>query len=312
MPFDLPPQPLPVHDMQIVLEAETRGNSSLARSLAPFIAQAIAPIGQLASPDKTLTFCTYAESGSSDAGGNANNTFGVIRREVAEYFGFNHRILTVVDVMQFKSSLIAGPKHGTVERVGDPGNNAWEIKPTKDYVGADRAVFLIEARGRQLKVVMEFRVMDFIPQPPKDEGMPPCSEGSSAVKPVTIGFAPLGQGTLASAKPGRFAITLSPDAAGHRWFADLTPDKNKEFLPASNPNEWVARPDSTAEGKMNLLTILLQEDGHVLGFEHNHDAHDFMASTLQPGVRPTLSVDQQLELMALVGYFPVPDSPTQR
>lgn len=144
------------------------------------ISQAIAPIGQIASPEKTLTFCTYAESGSSDAGGNAYNDFGVIGREVAKYFGFNHQMFTVDEVMQYTSSLIAGPKHGTVERVGDPRYNTWEIKPTRDYVGADRAVFLVEAKGRKLKVVMEFQVVDFIQDPPKNEGMPPCRERSSA------------------------------------------------------------------------------------------------------------------------------------
>ena len=62
---------------------------------------------------------------------------------------------------------------------------------------------------------------------------------------------------------------------------------------------------------MDMLSVLLHEYGHVLGIDHSADSHDYMATTLQPGVRHTLSVDQQLELMALTGYFPTPDSPSQ-
>ncbi|MBN8456108.1 hypothetical protein, partial [Accumulibacter sp.] len=39
-------------------------------------------------------------------------------------------------------------------------------------------------------------------------------------------------------------ITLDTDAAGHGWFVDNTPWGNEEFLPTSNPGEWVARPGS--------------------------------------------------------------------
>ena len=85
---------------------------------------------------------------------------------------------------------------------------------------------------------------------------------------------------------------MDADAAGHGWFIDPTPDSNEEFLPTSNPNEWVAKEGSAAYGKMDLLTVLLQEYGHVLGIDHSSDSHDFMALTLQTGIRRTLTVDQ--------------------
>ncbi len=109
----------------------------------------------------------------------------------------------------------------------------------------------------------------------------------------------------------RATITLDTDAAGHGWFIDATPADNVEFLPTSNPNEWVARPGSEAEGRIDLLTVLLHEYGHTLGLAHSADAHDYMAATLPPGVRRTLSVDEQLALLRLAGHFPAPESPTQ-
>jgi hypothetical protein len=105
-------------------------------------------------------------------------------------------------------------------------------------------------------------------------------------------------------------LILDSNAAGHGWFIDATPADNVEFLPTSNPNEWVARPGSEAEGRIDLLTVLLHEYGHTLGLAHSADAHDYMAATLPPGVRRTLSVDEQLALLQLAGHFPAPESPT--
>jgi len=104
-------------------------------------------------------------------------------------------------------------------------------------------------------------------------------------------------------------ITLDPTAAGHGWFIDATPGSNEEFLPTSNPNEWIAKAGSEAAGRMDMLTVLLHEYGHALGLDHSADSHDFMAATLQPGVRHTLTADEQLALMQLTGYFPTPTHP---
>ncbi|MBK7952689.1 MAG: tandem-95 repeat protein [Candidatus Accumulibacter sp.] len=106
-------------------------------------------------------------------------------------------------------------------------------------------------------------------------------------------------------------ITLSPDAAGHGWFVDSTPWLNEEFLPTSSPTEWIAKPGSEAEGRMDLLTVLLHEYGHTLGLDHSLDPHDNMAATLPPGVRRTLSAEQQLTLLRLAGVFPAPESPSE-
>ncbi|WP_301100571.1 matrixin family metalloprotease, partial [Propionivibrio sp.] len=130
---------------------------------------------------------------------------------------------------------------------------------------------------------------------------------------VQFSYAPLADNALAQTTgTGSSAqITLDTTAAGHGWFIDPTPTDNAEFLPTSNANEWIAKPGCDAEGKMDLLTVLLHEYGHALGLDHSTDAHDFMATTLQPGVRHTLTVDEQLMLMQLAGVFITPDSPSE-
>lgn len=53
------------------------------------------------------------------------------------------------------------------------------------------------------------------------------------------------------------SITLDTDAAGYGWHIDYTPYLNEEYLPTSNPYEWIAKPGSDSEGKMDLLSVLL-------------------------------------------------------
>ena len=116
------------------------------------------------------------------------------------------------------------------------------------------------------------------------------------------------------------AITLDLDAAGHGWYIGglTTEDRGQnlsspsaifnplssvfsppssDWLPTSNPNEWVARAGTDAAGKMDMLSVLLHEYGHALGIEHSSDAHDYMATTLTPGLRRLPSSDE-MQLMA--------------
>jgi len=92
-------------------------------------------------------------------------------------------------------------------------------------------------------------------------------------------------------------FTLDDNAAGNGWFVDYTPWLNEEWLPTSNPYEWKAKEGSEAAGKMDLLSVLLHEYGHVLGLEHSADSNDFMGTTLTTGVRRLPSASE-MQLMA--------------
>ena len=104
----------------------------------------------------------------------------------------------------------------------------------------------------------------------------------------------IGEGTAAN-------ILLDTNAAGRGWFMDSTPLSNDECLPTSNPNEWIAKAGSAAADKMDLLSVLLHEYGHALGFEHSSDPHDFMGTSLTAGVRRLPSADEMQLMANLIG-----------
>ena len=95
-------------------------------------------------------------------------------------------------------------------------------------------------------------------------------------------------------------ITLDTNAAGYNWFIDTTPADNSEFLPTSNPNEWVAKAGSAAAGKMDMLSVLLHEYGHALGINHSADPNDYMGTTLTAGVRRLPNAEEMALMQNLI------------
>jgi hypothetical protein len=100
---------------------------------------------------------------------------------------------------------------------------------------------------------------------------------------VVFAIADLSGLTLATSS--LYVIALDVDAAGFGWYVDATPDDNSEFIYKRRTGEYEARPHGPADGRMDLLTVLIHELGHVLGFEHSEHSHDVMSPTLDAGVR---------------------------
>jgi hypothetical protein len=86
-------------------------------------------------------------------------------------------------------------------------------------------------------------------------------------------------------------ITLSADGAGWGWFVDTTPASHEEFTADDAFSEFKAQTGSTAEGKMDLLTVLIHEMGHTMGLGHVVGNGDVMAQYLTPGVRRLPAID---------------------
>jgi hypothetical protein len=81
-------------------------------------------------------------------------------------------------------------------------------------------------------------------------------------------------------------IWIDDDAAGQGWFIDMTPADNREFQPAGRI--WVAVPGSSADGHVDLLTVVAHELGHILGLpdlDTEADPANLMAETIAPGIR---------------------------
>jgi Bacterial Ig domain/Matrixin len=115
---------------------------------------------------------------------------------------------------------------------------------------------------------------------------------------VTLNIADLAGGALGQTTGS--SITLDTTASGNGWFIDTTPSDNSEYLPTSNPNEWVAKAGSAAAGKMDMLSVLLHEYGHALGIDHSADGHDYMGTTLTAGVRRLPTADEMALMQQLI------------
>jgi len=90
-------------------------------------------------------------------------------------------------------------------------------------------------------------------------------------------------------------ITLDNNAAGHGWFVDRTPHQDQEFHEYSKSNvSGLAYINSEASGRMDLLTVVSHEIGHILGFKHGE--FDLMDDTLEAGVRITPVINTDLQL----------------
>jgi hypothetical protein len=100
----------------------------------------------------------------------------------------------------------------------------------------------------------------------------PAGAHTSALAALDVRVADLGSLTLGLAAGN--TIWLDDNAAGCGWFVDPTPaDDGEFFLPG----------DQGERGRMDLLSVLLHEIGHVLG--HDHDEEGVMAETLAAGIR---------------------------
>jgi hypothetical protein len=76
-------------------------------------------------------------------------------------------------------------------------------------------------------------------------------------------------------------IIIDSDAAGHGWFVDPSPGDDSEFTTPGDQGEL---------GRMDLLTVVMHELGHVLGFKDNDG--EAMDEALDPGIRLEPTTDE--------------------
>jgi hypothetical protein len=96
-------------------------------------------------------------------------------------------------------------------------------------------------------------------------------------------------------------VVIDADAAGYGWFVDGSPTDSKEFALRMDRNVLAAALGTAAYGRMDLLTVVTHEIGHLLGFGHEDEAAArVMDDDLEAGVR---------YLLEKTGFDADPDAP---
>ncbi|MHC4618339.1 MAG: hypothetical protein ACYTEQ_11370 [Planctomycetota bacterium] len=99
-------------------------------------------------------------------------------------------------------------------------------------------------------------------------------------------------------------VLIDINAAGYGWFVDTTPYDDSEFDEYSG--QLQANPSSPASGDIDLLTVVMHELGHILGYDDvvsEEYPNNLMSATLDADVRrlyteepTTLQLDGQIVL----------------
>jgi hypothetical protein len=104
---------------------------------------------------------------------------------------------------------------------------------------------------------------------------------------VEFVLADLSGSSLGKAEGNR--IYLDSNAAGHGWFVDSTPVRDEEFTSSESDGRLLAV-DPRAVDRIDLLTVVEHELGHIAGFD-DLDAlvDDVMSGVLSAGIRRNAS-----------------------
>ena len=116
---------------------------------------------------------------------------------------------------------------------------------------------------------------------------------SAVLDGVSVQLADLSGGLLGETS-GK-TILIDRDAAGYGWFVDPTPNDDAEFGDVLGSHTLAARNGTAAAARVDLLTTVMHELGHVLGESDLVGADDLMNGDLPLGERRTLSTLDVIE-----------------
>lgn len=110
---------------------------------------------------------------------------------------------------------------------------------------------------------------------------------------ATVQIADLPDGVLG--QTAHTTISIDYSAADYGWFVDQTPVDGAEFETVVTATELAAGSTSSAARRMDLLTVLVHEFGHLLGYEDiatQEGSHRVMSAELPEATRRLLPIWQ--------------------
>ena len=202
----------------------------------------------------------------------------------------------------FVSSVVKWPLGKTVSSFADDGGRkvpGFLYTPKK--LGHDEFRFVLgNGDGRELNVILKLNVV----RQASDTGSLGKSGNDAhrfaevlrASSTHVAGYFKRGDFLLESTSldGDRIHIGLSPTATGHGRYLDRTPlDKAENFLPTADSTIWRAKAGSAADGKMDILSVSLDQYGRARGLEHNPDgSSESMAAPMRPAERRLPTADK--------------------
>lgn len=124
------------------------------------------------------------------------------------------------------------------------------------------------------------------------------SDALRQLRSASIGVADLPADMLALTVGN--VVYVDQNAAGYGWFVDRSPQDSNEFLWDPSTGIMRAVGIDAASNRMDLLTVVMHELGHLLGLEHeNSNPEDVMNELLPSGHRRAFSVEQIDKLFSL-------------
>ena len=108
------------------------------------------------------------------------------------------------------------------------------------------------------------------------------SQVETAMAGVNIKVANLPSGVLGETLGN--TIWIDNDAAGYGWFVDPTPADDTEFVKLLGSGSLAAQKGTSAATRVDLLTTVMHEMGHVLGYDDT-SSDGLMNGILPIGIR---------------------------
>jgi VCBS repeat-containing protein len=212
-----------------------------------------------------------------------------------------------------KAELTKGgePAHGVLKLNED---GSFDYKPALEYTGLDAFIYqAVDPHGANSKATVTINVTKKLlmnaseaPAEESDAGNALTDEelqgivaeavarwseavvldesAQEQLSEVTFQIVDLSDLALGQATPE--VVLIDVNAAGYGWYVDSTPADDLEFGLKLSELELMATDTSPAFGRMDLLTVVMHELGHVLGFEDiDPNAGALMSGTLDASTR---------------------------